>query len=227
MKLSHIPLHSSWKTHLKDEFNKEYMLLLEDFLSAEADKGRTIFPKTSEIFEAFNQTPLNKVKVVIIGQDPYHGEDQAHGMSFSVNKGVKIPPSLRNIYKELESDLKLKTPEHGFLKKWAKQGVLLLNAVLTVQKSEAASHQKKGWETFTSKVIEILDENCEGLVFILWGGPAQKKAAKVNSSKHLILKSPHPSPLSSYRGFFGSKPFSKCNDYLRGIEKKEINWKID
>jgi len=227
MKLSKIPLHSSWKVHLKDEFKKEYMLSLEEFLSSEIESGKDIYPRTSEFFEAFNQTPFDKVRVVIIGQDPYHGENQAHGMSFSVKKGNKIPPSLRNIYKELGTDLNILTPDHGFLKKWANEGVLLLNNVLTVQKGEAASHQKKGWEKFTDKVIEILDENCDGLVFILWGGPAQKKARKVDATKHLVLKSPHPSPLSSYRGFFGSKPFSKCNEYLRSQRTTEVNWQID
>lgn len=226
MKISNLPLHSSWKTLLKDEFKKEYFHDLEEFLQTEYQQDQKIFPPKEYTFEALNQTPLDKVKVVIIGQDPYHGDNQAHGLSFSVNKEVKIPPSLRNIYKELEDDLNIKSPGHGNLEAWAKEGVLLLNNVLTVRKSQAGSHQKKGWELFTDKVIEVIDSHCENIVFILWGSGAQKKAKKVNTEKHFIIKSVHPSPLSSYRGFFGSKPFSKCNKYLEEKKINVINWTI-
>lgn len=221
-----IPMDSTWKSLLKDEFQKEYLQELESFLKSEVDNGQSIFPDRENIFEALNKTPINKVKVVIIGQDPYHGEGQAHGLSFSVQDGVKVPPSLRNIYKELSEDLGIVTPENGNLTRWAEEGVLLLNDVLTVRKSEAASHQKKGWEVFTNRIIELLSERCENVVFILWGSGAQKKGKKVDEQKHLIIKSVHPSPLSSYRGFFGSKPFSKCNQYLLDNGISEINWKL-
>ncbi|WP_372652145.1 uracil-DNA glycosylase [Halobacteriovorax sp.] len=226
MKISNIPLHSSWKSLLKDEFKKEYFRDLEQFLSNEEDNKEIIFPSKNNIFEALNKTSLENVKVVLIGQDPYHGDDQAHGLSFSVQDGVKIPPSLRNIYKELNSDIGIETPDHGNLENWAKEGVLLLNDVLTVRKSQAGSHQKKGWEKFTDKIIEVIDQECENIVFFLWGSGAQKKAKKVNHNKHFIIKSVHPSPLSSYRGFFGSKPFSKCNEYLKKNGLSEINWEL-
>ncbi len=227
MNLTNIPLHSSWKILLKDEFKKEYFKNLESFLTQEEQNQEVIYPPKENIFEALNQTPLNKVRVVLIGQDPYHGEGQAHGLSFSVLEEVKIPPSLRNIYKEIADDLKLEIPLHGNLTSWAREGVLLLNDVLTVRKSEAASHQKKGWEIFTNKIIELVDSECENVVFILWGSGAQKKAKKVDTTKHFIIKSVHPSPLSSYRGFFGSKPFSQCNHYLRTNGLEEINWNIN
>lgn len=222
------PLEASWAKYLEAEFQKTYMRELSQFLKNEVNNKKIIYPKGHEIFNAFKFTPFEKVKVVILGQDPYHGEGQAHGLSFSVKKGIKVPPSLTNIYQELSSDLKITppTPIHGNLESWAKEGVLLLNNVLTVEGGLAASHQKKGWEMFTTKVIEVLNEHKESLVFILWGSPAQKKAEFVDQQKHLVLKSVHPSPLSSYRGFFGSQPFSKTNAYLKSKGRGEINWKI-
>ena len=226
MKLSKLKLHESWKKHLANEFTKDYMLNLEEFLNEQLKLDKIIYPEQKNILSALNSTPLNKLKVVIIGQDPYHGEKQAHGLSFSVNKGIKIPPSLRNIYKELEQDINFIIPKHGNLLKWSEQGVLLLNNVLTVEKSLAGSHQKKGWEKFTDEIIELINSKKKNIVFILWGAPAQKKANKVDSGKHFILKSPHPSPLSSYRGFFGSKHFSQCNKYLLSKGKEQIDWQI-
>jgi uracil-DNA glycosylase len=219
-------LHPSWNKILKSEFDADYMQELNEFLDSERSEGKTIYPIDEEVFSAFNETPFDKVKVVIIGQDPYHGPNQAHGMSFSVKPGVKIPPSLKNIYKELHEDLGLDIPEHGYLMKWAKEGVLLLNACLTVEDGKAGSHHKKGWEKFTDKVIESLNEKRENLVFILWGSPAQKKAKKVDETKHCIIKSVHPSPLSSYRGFFGSKPFSQANTFLAQKNLGEIDWSL-
>ena len=213
----------SWLSYLKDEFQKDYMLDLIDFLKSEVGE---VYPCEDEFFAALNLTSLSDVKVVILGQDPYHGEGQAHGLSFSVKKGVKIPPSLRNIYKELNDDLGLNIPNHGFLESWANEGVLLLNNCLSVRKAQAGSHQKKGWEKFTSKVIEVINEHCENVVFILWGGPAQKKGKDIDESKHLVIKCVHPSPLSSYRGFFGSKPFSQANTYLTQNNRKPISWEI-
>ena len=217
-------LHSSWKPYLADEFEKPYMKNLMDFLEQEKNSGKIIYPAPENIFAAFEHTPFDKVKVVILGQDPYHGEGQAHGLSFSVPPTVKLPPSLVNIYKELQNDLGVVPPNHGTLSDWADQGVLLLNAVLTVEQNKAGSHHKKGWETFTDQVIEILNREKNNVVFILWGAPAQKKAAHVDEKKHFLIKSVHPSPLSSYRGFFGSKPFSKTNQYLREHHISEINW---
>lgn len=196
---------------------------LLQFLHMEKKKGKKIFPPEEQIFSAFEQTPFNHVKVVILGQDPYHGLGQAHGLSFSVGAEVRLPPSLVNIYKELKSDLG-NAPSNGSLIHWAQQGVLLLNSVLTVEEGKAGSHHKKGWEQFTDKVIEILNREKNNLVFVLWGAPAQKKAAHVDDQKHLLIKSAHPSPLSSYRGFFGSKPFSKANDYLKAHHQREIAW---
>ena len=227
MKLNDIKLDPSWNKFLKDEFSKDYMLELENFLTEQENENKTIYPERKNIFNALNSTPLEKVKVVIIGQDPYHGESQAHGLSFSVNKGVKVPPSLRNIYKELKDDVGLEIPDHGYLLNWAKQGVLLLNNVLTVEKSKAGSHQKKGWEKFTDVIINTVNEQRSNVIFILWGGPAKKKAQKVDSEKHHILVSPHPSPLSSYRGFFGCKHFSKCNEHLEKIGLSPIDWCVD
>ena len=221
-----IDIENTWKQRIGPEFDKDYMLDLKTFLYREKSEGKTIYPAEEDIFCAFNQTPFDQVKVVIIGQDPYHGPDQAHGLSFSVRPGVKVPPSLRNIYKELHEDMGVEIPEHGYLIDWAKQGVLMLNTVLTVEAGKAGSHHKKGWEKFTDKVIEVLNEEKENLVFFLWGSPAQKKGAKVDESKHLILKSVHPSPLSSYRGFFGSKPFSKANEYLKEKGIKEVDWSL-
>ena len=216
------PIENSWKSYLDSEFQKDYMKDLLAFLQTEKNQGKVIYPETKYIFEAFRLTPLDKVKVVILGQDPYHGKGQAHGLAFSVQKGIKTPPSLVNIFKELKSDLGIEIPEHGCLEGWAKQGVLLLNTVLTVEDGKAGSHHKKGWEKFTDKVIEVLNQEKENLVFILWGLPAQSKAKQVDESRHLILKSVHPSPLSVYRGFMGSKPFSKANAYL----KSKIDWGV-
>lgn len=221
-----INLEQSWKAVLASEFEKPYMEKLREFLIAEASEGKIIYPPGPDIFAALNLTPFDQVKVVIIGQDPYHGPGQAHGLCFSVKKGVPIPPSLVNIYKELKEDMGMTPPSHGCLEDWARQGVLLLNNVLTVENGKAASHHGQGWEQFTDKIIEVLNQKKENLVFILWGSPAQKKAAAVDAKKHFILKSVHPSPLSSYRGFFGSKPFSKTNAFLKSKGLKEIDWKI-
>lgn len=219
-------IDETWKPLLEEEFNKPYMKELLSFLEREKKSGKVIYPEEKQIFEAFRLTPFSKVKVVIIGQDPYHGPNQAHGLCFSVQKDIPPPPSLKNIFKELQDDIGIKQPENGFLESWAREGVLMLNAVLTVEDGKAGSHHKKGWEKFTDKVIEILNEKKEHLVFILWGSPAQKKAAIVDDKKHLVLKSVHPSPLSYYRGFLGSKPFSKTNEYLKKNNIKEINWKL-
>jgi uracil-DNA glycosylase len=219
-------LEKSWNKYLGDEFKKPYMEKLLKFLEEEKNAGKAVYPSEEHIFEAFRLTPLDKVKVVILGQDPYHGQGQAHGLCFSVNKNIKVPPSLVNIFKELKDDLKIDIPAHGCLESWAKQGVLLLNTVLTVEDGKAGSHHKKGWETFTDKVIEILNHEKEHLVFILWGSPAHKKALHVDEKKHFILRSVHPSPLSVYRGFMGSKPFSQANAYLKENNIPEINWSI-
>ena len=223
---SDIKLHESWLVHLEPEFEKEYMLELKAFLKAEKNQGKTIYPPGSLIFNALNTTPLDKVKVVLLGQDPYHGPGQAHGLSFSVPEGVRIPPSLRNIYKELAADCAISAPTHGNLTSWAEQGVLLLNATLTVEQGQAGAHQKKGWETFTDRVIQIVNAQCNHCVFILWGSYAHKKSAMIDTSKHLVLKSVHPSPLSAQRGFFGSKPFSQTNEYLSSHQKTPIDWQI-
>lgn len=222
---SHLP--KDWRTLLSPEFDQPYMKSLQQFLTAEQALGKTIYPSADQVFTAFNLTHLADVKVVILGQDPYHGPNQSHGLSFSVPSDVKkLPPSLKNIYKELHSDLGIPIATTGNLTHWAKQGVLLLNAILTVEARNAASHQKQGWETFTNKVIELLSDNCEGLVFVLWGAYAQKKGVLIDDDKHLILKGIHPSPLSAHRGFFGSKPFSSINRYLTKNNKKEINWDL-
>ncbi len=219
-------MEASWSKYLGQELHKDYMKDLFIFLDVQKIQGKMIYPPQNEIFEAFNLTPFNKVKVVILGQDPYHGPDQAHGLAFSVRKDVRVPPSLQNIFKELESDLNIPRSTHGHLKKWAQEGVLLLNNVLTVENAAAGSHHGKGWEIFTSKVIEVLNKEKESLVFILWGAPAQKKAREVDPQKHLIIQGVHPSPLSSYRGFFGSKPFSQTNAYLKSKGLKEIDWSL-
>lgn len=199
---------------------------LRSFLLREQKAGKQIYPPQDDIFAALNLTPFDQVKVVILGQDPYHGEGQAHGLCFSVQAGVKPPPSLVNIFKELKDDVAVSAPDHGNLSSWARQGVLLLNNVLTVEDGKAGSHHLKGWEQFTDKIIELLNEKKENLVFILWGSPAQKKAQKVDAKKHFIIKSVHPSPLSSYRGFFGSKPFSQTNTFLSSKGIKPIDWKL-
>lgn len=222
-----IDLEPSWLAVLNDEFDKDYMVQLRAFLKEEKQAGNKIYPKGGDIFNAFWKTPFTKVKVVILGQDPYHGENQAHGLSFSVQKGITIPPSLRNIYKELTTDIPgFITPNDGDLTEWAEQGVLLLNASLTVRAGTPGSHQKRGWETFTDMVIKTLSDKKEGLVFILWGAFAQAKAELIDESKHYIIKSPHPSPFSADRGFFGSKPFSKTNEILKKQGKEPIDWQL-
>ena len=224
--MSGIKLTESWKKRLQPEFEKPYMQGLQKFLAVETKNGKNIFPASGDCFTALNLTPFDKVKVVIIGQDPYHGSGQAHGLSFSVREGIRFPPSLLNIFKELKTDLGFEAPKSGVLSKWADQGVLLLNAVLTVEEGKAAAHQGKGWEKFTDEVIRQLNDEKEGLVFLLWGAYAQKKAAFVDRNKHLVIESVHPSPLSAYRGFFGSKPFSKINSYLVSKNKSPINWEL-
>ena len=219
-------LEPEWMNLLGGEFEQEYMKTLRSFLKSEISSGKTVYPAGADIFSALNITPFSKVKVVILGQDPYHGTGQAHGLSFSVQPGVAIPPSLVNIYKEMKVDLNIEQPNHGHLEAWAQQGVLLLNAVLTVEKGRAGSHQKKGWETFTDKVIEVLNEGRENLVFILWGSYAQKKGAIVDRNKHFVIESPHPSPLAAYRGFFGTRPFSQANRYLVSYDIEPINWQL-
>jgi len=220
---SHLP--KDWRKLLKVEFDQPYMQSLQAFLESEQAQDKIIYPPADQIFTAFNLASLSSVKVVILGQDPYHGPDQAHGLSFSVPSHItKLPPSLKNIYKELNADLGIPIATTGDLTKWAEQGVLLLNAMLTVEKKNAGSHQKKGWESFTDRVIQLLSERNEGLVFVLWGAYAQKKAPLIDESKHLVLKGIHPSPLSAHRGFFGSKPFSLINQYLRDVNKADIDW---
>lgn len=221
-----IKLEPGWKAALAPTFAQPFMQNLKAFLKKELDAKKIIYPRTSEYFNAFNMTPLDKVKVVILGQDPYHGPNQAHGLCFSVRPGVPFPPSLENIFKELKEDVGFEIPDHGCLTHWAEQGVLLLNATLTVEAGKAGSHQNKGWEEFTDAAIAYLNENKENLVFILWGSYAQKKGQFIDTKKHLVIKSPHPSPLSAYRGFFGSKPFSKTNAYLVKHGKTPIDWQI-
>jgi uracil-DNA glycosylase len=218
-------IDESWKEVLFDEFQKPYFKTLKEFLLEEKQK-HTVYPHGLNIFAAFNNTPFDNVKVVILGQDPYHGVNQAHGLAFSVNEGVPFPPSLQNIFKELRDDMGCNMPKSGNLTSWTKEGVFLLNTVLTVRASEANSHKSRGWEIFTDTVIRLLSEEKENLVFILWGAPAGAKASLIDAKKHLILKAPHPSPLSSYRGFFGSKPFSKTNEYLASKAISPIKWCI-
>jgi uracil-DNA glycosylase len=224
--MSQIKITSSWKEKLMDEFKKPYMAELKTFLQNEYAKHKIIYPKGDEYFAALNLTPFEKVKVVIVGQDPYHGPGQAHGLAFSVRPGVAFPPSLQNIFKELKSDVGCEIPKSGSLIPWAEQGVLLINSVLTVEGGKPASHQGLGWETFTNRIIELLNEEREHLVYILWGAYAQKKASFVDRKKNLVLAGPHPSPLSSHRGFFGSKPFSKTNHYLESKDIKPIHWQL-
>lgn len=215
----------SWKRVLSDEFQKPYFYALKSFL-IEEKKHHRIFPAGKNIFNAFNTTPFDKVKVVVIGQDPYHGEGQAHGLAFSVQDGVKFPPSLMNIFQEYCEDLGEPFPENGNLTKWAQEGVFLMNTVLTVRQNEAHSHKDKGWELFTDAVIRTISEQKEHIVFILWGRPAQMKASLIDDKKHKVLRAPHPSPLSAYRGFFGSKPFSQTNDFLRMHAIRPIAWRL-
>ena len=220
-------IEESWKLHLTKEFAKNYFSELKTFLVNEKNKGSIVFPPGQQIFNAFNLCPFDKVKVVIIGQDPYHGKGQAHGLCFSVQDGVKPPPSLVNIYKEIEDDLGIKMNfAKGNLEGWAKQGVFLLNAILTVKENQPASHQGKGWETFTDAVIKELSDNRTGLVFLLWGKYAQSKELLIDKTKHYILKAAHPSPFSAYNGFMGCKHFSKANEILRNQGLEEINWQI-
>lgn len=221
-----IKLDDGWKALLAPEFSKSYMADLRAFLQGQRTAGKRIFPKGSDYFRALDLTPPENVRVVILGQDPYHGEGQAHGLSFSVRPGVRIPPSLVNIYKELQGDLGIVPARHGFLEHWAKQGVLLLNSVLTVEMGMAAAHQGKGWEKFTDAVIRAVNDLPQPVVFILWGSYAQKKAAFVDTSKHLVIKSVHPSPLSAHNGFFGTKPFSRANDFLVSKGYAPIDWKL-
>ena len=221
-----VKLEESWKRSLSAEFASPYMAKLKDFLLAEKTAGKQIFPKGSDYFRALDLTPIDKVKVVILGQDPYHGAGQANGLCFSVKPGVRTPPSLVNIYKELNADLGIAPVRHGFLESWAKQGVLLLNSVLTVEEARAASHQEQGWEKFTDAVIRTVNDECDGVVFLLWGSYAQKKAAFVDQTKHLVLKSPHPSPLSAHNGFFGNGHFSKANEFLVSRGREPIDWQL-
>ena len=216
-------IEENWKKILWEEFQKPYFETLKHFL-VEEKKEYTIYPSGATIFAAFEHTPFENVKVVILGQDPYHGAGQAHGLCFSVQEGVAHPPSLQNIFKELQSDIGCEIPKHGTLTSWAKEGVFLLNTVLSVRASQPLSHRNQGWENFTDAVIKTLSMQKEHLVFILWGAPAGAKASLIDSQKHLILRAPHPSPLSSYRGFFGSKPFSKTNQFLKCKGIKPINW---
>lgn len=221
-----VKIEAGWRKALFEEFEKPYMKNLRSFIQKELQAKKIIYPRASEYFAAFNMTPLSQTRVVILGQDPYHGPNQAHGLCFSVRPGVKPPPSLENIFKELESDLGLKRPKHGCLVEWAKEGVLLLNATLSVKAGQAGSHQGKGWEEFSDAVIDYLNKKRENIVFILWGSYAQKKGALIDNQKHFVIKSPHPSPLSSHRGFFGSKPFSKTNTYLKSKGLNPINWEL-
>ena len=221
-----VQLHESWLAKLQPEFDASYMAVLKQFLTAEREAGKQIFPRASQWFHALNTTPLDKVRVVILGQDPYHGPGQAHGLCFSVQDGVAPPPSLINIYKELQSDLAITPPRHGNLQHWADQGVLLLNSVLTVEANRAASHQGKGWERFTDAVIREVNALPHPVVFILWGSYAQKKASFFDATRHKILKSVHPSPLSAHNGFFGSKPFSQANAFLVANGLQPIDWAL-
>lgn len=218
-----VKIDESWKEKLQQEFDKPYFLSLASFVKAEY-ASTTVYPRAKEIFAAFDHCKFNEVKVVILGQDPYHGEGQANGLCFSVNDGVKPPPSLVNIFKEIRNDLGKPIPNSGNLVRWADQGVLLLNATLTVRASSPGSHQNKGWEQFTDAAIRALSDQRENLVFVLWGAYAQKKGEVIDRNKHFVIMSPHPSPFSADRGFFGSKPFSKTNEYLRSKGLKEIDW---
>lgn len=221
-----IRLEDSWKKRLEPEFQQEYMVELRQFLKTQLDQKITIYPKPKEYFAALDRTPFDRVKVVILGQDPYHGPGQAHGLCFSVRPGVDTPPSLVNIFKEIEADLGLPRPPHGFLDAWAEQGVLLLNATLSVQAGQAGSHQNKGWEQFTDRVIDVLNRERDGLVFLLWGSYAQKKGQMIDRQRHLVLQAPHPSPLSAHRGFLGCRHFSKANEYLKSKGQAPIDWSL-
>jgi uracil-DNA glycosylase len=219
-------LKNDWKIYLQSEFQKDYYIKLKEFLKVEY-ASTVVYPNMYDLFNALHFTPYKNVKVVILGQDPYHGPNQSHGLSFSVNYGVKTPPSLVNIYKELHSDLGCYIPNNGYLKKWTDQGVLLLNTVLTVRAGQANSHRNKGWEEFTTKIIKVLNKKQTPIVFILWGNNAISKTSLITNTNHLIVKSVHPSPLSASRGFLGSKPFSKANEFLTSTSQTPIDWQID
>lgn len=221
-----VKLEETWKQRLQPEFVKPYMQKLKQFLVGEKQAGKIVYPKAKEIFQALNLTPFEEVKVVILGQDPYHGPDQAHGLCFSVKPGIRPPPSLVNIFKEIHSDIGVTQPYYGCLRYWAEQGVLLLNAVLTVQARMAASHRGQGWEEFTDQIIHVLNEEREHLVFMLWGSYAQKKAQFVDPERHRVLRAPHPSPLSAHGGFMGCRHFSQCNDYLEVHGSSSIDWRL-
>ena len=221
-----IQLETSWKQRLEAEFSAPYMTALRQFLIAEKRKGQTLYPEGVAMFKAFELTPFESVSVVILGQDPYHGPNQAHGLCFSVQPGVAPPPSLVNIFKEIEADVGARPVDHGCLTPWAAQGVLLLNSVLSVRRGQAGSHQGQGWETFTDRVIEVLNDQRQGVVFLLWGGYAARKGQLIDQQKHYVLKAPHPSPLSAHRGFLGCGHFSKTNLYLEKTGRKAINWQL-
>lgn len=224
--MTRIQLPESWQAALQHELSADYMVTLMRFLATEKEAGRISYPDDSAWFRALELTPLDQVKVVILGQDPYHGPGQAHGLSFSVPVGMRPPPSLNNIYKELEADLGMARPRHGFLEHWARQGVLLLNSVLTVEQAKAASHRKKGWERFTDAIVRAVNDKKDPVVFMLWGAYAQSKATSVNGERHLILKAAHPSPLSAHNGFLGCKHFSQCNAFLISKGRAPIDWTL-
>jgi len=224
--MTEVQLHESWLSRLDDQFQQPYMKNLREFLVVRKQHRAVIYPAGSQIFNALNTTHFDQVRIVILGQDPYHGPGQAHGLCFSVLPGVRIPPSLANIYREIEADLGIVPPHHGCLQSWAEQGVLLLNAVLTVERGQAGSHQGKGWETFTDAIVQLLNDERERLVFMLWGSYAMKKGAVIDRRKHLVLKAPHPSPLSAHRGFLGCRHFSSANEYLRQHQQLPIDWSV-
>ena len=224
--MTEVQLHESWLSRLDDQFQQPYMKNLREFLVVRKQHRAVIYPAGLQIFNALNTTHFDQVRVVILGQDPYHGPGQAHGLCFSVLPGVRIPPSLANIYREIEADLGIVPPHHGCLQSWAEQGVLLLNAVLTVERGQAGSHQGKGWETFTDAIVQLLNDERERLVFMLWGSYAMKKGAVIDRRKHLVLKAPHPSPLSAHRGFLGCRHFSSANEYLRQHQQPPIDWSV-
>ena len=221
-----IDLEPSWLDHLRGEFDKPYMHELRHFLLEQKRAGRRVYPAGNELFSAFAHTPLDCVKVVILGQDPYHGPGQAHGLCFSVRPGVAVPPSLQNIYKEIHDELGLPVPAHGHLTAWADQGVLLLTSVLSVEAGEAGSHRNRGWETFTDEVIKLVNTRREGVVFMLWGSYAQRKGAMIDTARHCVLQAPHPSPLSAHRGFFGCGHFRAANEYLQGRGLEPVDWRL-
>lgn len=226
MDKTRIKMEPRWRDMLLDEFSRPYIDDLRDFIKARRRSGAVILPPYSDFFTAFNLTPFDKVKVVMLGQDPYHGPDQAHGLCFSVKPGIPVPPSLQNMYKELQADIGFKPPRHGYLESWARQGVFMMNAILSVEMGRPTSHRGKGWEIFTDRVIQILNEQKENLVFLLWGSYAQKKGAFIDRKRHLVLEAPHPSPLSASRGFFGCRHFSRTNEWLKEKGLEPINWNL-